>query len=162
MRNRLVGRGSAQGASPPAPLRMERGVVCEVTHTGLLKIGEYIGVTRWSLPSPFGEGLGVRPLLAVRFCEIGWLNVSVETCVFCSSVFSVRKRTHPLDEIRPMRLAGESFLSQRTFLSLTELTDLTEPFCAQFRAHRRPSAYRIHRTLQLKKGVGWWLLGVDD
>jgi hypothetical protein len=25
---------------------MERGEVCEVTHTGLLKIGEYIGVTR--------------------------------------------------------------------------------------------------------------------
>ena len=27
-------------ASPPAPLRMERGVVCEVTPTGLLKNGE--------------------------------------------------------------------------------------------------------------------------
>ena len=30
---------------------------------------------------------------------------------------------------------GEVILSRRTFLSLTELTDLTEPFCAQFRAH---------------------------
>ena len=29
--------------------------------------------------------------VAVRFCEIGWLNVSVGLCVFCSSVFSVRK-----------------------------------------------------------------------
>ena len=29
--------------------------------------------------------------LAVRFCEIGWLNVSVGLCVFCPSVFSVRK-----------------------------------------------------------------------
>ena len=29
--------------------------------------------------------------LAVRFCEIGWLNVSVKPYVFCSSVFSVRK-----------------------------------------------------------------------
>ena len=27
-------------ASPPAPLRMERGVVCEVTPTGLLIIGD--------------------------------------------------------------------------------------------------------------------------
>jgi len=27
---------------------------------------------------------------------------------------SVRKRTHPLDEIRPMRLAGEFFLSQNS------------------------------------------------
>ena len=31
--------------------------------------------------------------VVVRFCEIGWLNVSVECCVFCSSVFSVRKIT---------------------------------------------------------------------
>ena len=36
MRNRLVGRGRAQGASPPAPLRMERGVICEVTPIRLL------------------------------------------------------------------------------------------------------------------------------
>ena len=152
--------------------------------------------------------------MAVRFCEIGWLNVSVETCVFCSSVFSVRKRTLPLYDTTHKQKAGEFFLSQSTqsslsifahsfepmrrwplpqplprregewlprypycaadkksgefFLSywggfsLTELTDLTETFGAQFRAHRRPSAYRIHRTLQLKKGVGWWLLGVDD
>ena len=39
---------------------------------------------------------------------------------------SVRKSTHPLDEIRSMRLAGEFLLSRRIFLSLTELTDLTE------------------------------------
>ena len=43
--------------------------------------------------------------VAIRFCEIGWLNVSVECCVFCSSVLSVRKRTF-------LRLAGEFFLSQ--------------------------------------------------
>ena len=61
--------------------------------------------------------------------------------------FSVRKRTHPRYEIRPMRLAAEFVLSQRTFFSLTELTDLTEPFCALFRSHRTPPAYRIHRTL---------------
>ena len=52
--------------------------------------------------------------LAVTFCEIGWLDVSVEYCVFCSSVSSVRNRTYPLDEIRPMRLAGEVFLSQNS------------------------------------------------
>ena len=44
--------------------------------------------------------------VAVTFCEIGWLNVSVECCVFCSSVFSVRKRTI-------VKLAGEVF-SHRT------------------------------------------------
>ena len=40
--------------------------------------------------------------------------------------FSVRKRTHPLDEIITTKVAGEFLLSQRVFLSLTELTDLTE------------------------------------
>ena len=67
----------------------------------------------------------------------------------CSVIlcYSVRNRTHPLDEIMPMRFAGESFLSQRTFLSLTDLTDLTELFCALFRTHRRPSAYREHGGL---------------
>ena len=29
--------------------------------------------------------------LAVTLCEIGWLNVSVECCVFCSSVFFCEK-----------------------------------------------------------------------
>ncbi|PTL30052.1 hypothetical protein AXF23_02240 [Prevotella sp. oral taxon 313] len=55
--------------------------------------------------------------------------------------FSVRKRTHPLDEIRPMRLAAEFFLSQsaqssRSFLAhyfeLTEglrHTEYTERYC---------------------------------
>ena len=57
---------------------------------------------------------------------------------------------------------GHLILSRRTFLSLTELTDLTEPFSALFRFHRTPPAYRYHRMLQLKVGVGCWVLGVDD
>ena len=52
-----------------------------------------------------GVRQGGEASVAVRFCEIGWLNVSVEYRVFCSSVFSVRKRTS-------LRLAGEFFLSQ--------------------------------------------------
>ena len=50
--------------------------------------------------------------------------------------------------------AGEVYLLRWGVLSLTELTDLTEPFCAQFRTHRRPPAYRVHRALLPKKGVG--------
>ena len=45
---------------------------------------------------------------------------------------SVRNRTHPLYEMTHKQLAGEFFLSQRTFLSLTELTEPTEPFGAHF------------------------------
>ena len=88
-------------------------------------------------PLPFGEGTGEGPLSLWAFvCSV----------LLCKSV---RNSTHPFDEIRPMRLAGEFLLSRRIFLSLTELTDLTEPICALFRSHRRPPAYRIHRTLLL-------------
>ena len=101
----------------------------------------------WMGKDMFLKGVrqGGKASVAVRFCEIGWLNVSVECCVFCSSVYSVRKRT--LENCR-----GEFFLSQRTFFSLTERTEFTEHFCAQFRAHRRPSAYRGHRGLSTKIG----------
>ena len=90
----------------------------------------------------FTEAFQLR--LAVTFCEIGWLNVSVKPCVFCSSVLSVRKRI--LENCR-----GEFLLSQRVFLFLTELTDLTELFCVLFRTHRTPPAYRYHRALLLMK-----------
>ena len=33
------------------------------------------------------------------------------------------------------------------FFSLTENTEVTEVLSAQFRAHRTPSAYRVHRGL---------------
>ena len=44
-------------------------------------------------------------------------------------------------------LSGEVFLSRWVVFSLTELTDLTEPFCALFRTHGTPPAYRYHRGL---------------
>ena len=59
-------------------------------------------------------------------------------CTFVCSVhlcYSVRNRTHPLDKIRLMQVAGEFFLSRRVFFSLTERTEFTEHFGAQFRAH---------------------------
>ena len=37
--------------------------------------------------------------------------------------------------------------------SLTELTDLTEPFSTLFRTHRTPPAYRYHRTFQLTSAI---------
>ena len=86
-------------------------------------------------PLPFGEGTGEGPLSLWAFV------CSVHLC------FSVRKRTHPLDKIRLMQVAGEFFLSRRVFFSLTERTEFTEHYCAQFRAHRRPPAYRYHRGL---------------
>ena len=51
--------------------------------------------------------------------------------------FSVRKRTHPLDKIRLMQVAGEFFLSRRVFFSLTERTEFTELFGAHFEPTER-------------------------
>jgi len=72
---------------------------------------------------------------------------------------SVRNRTHPLDKIRLIQVAGEFFLSRRVFFSLTEHTEFTEPFGALFRAHRTPSAYRAHRALLLKVAVRFCEIG---
>ena len=65
-------------ASPPTPLRMERGVVCEVTPFGLLIEGDgLLGVQRTyrgiSVITPLSirRGAGGEASVAVRFCEIG-------------------------------------------------------------------------------------------
>ena len=50
---------------------------------------------------------------------------------------SVRNRTHPLDKIRLIQVAGEFFLSRRVFFSLTERTEFTEPFGAHFELTER-------------------------
>ena len=57
-------------------------------------------------PLPFGEGTGEGPAGDGGGAAI--LLTPVCSVHLCSSV---RNRTHPLDEIRPMRLAGEVFLS---------------------------------------------------
>ena len=53
-------------------------------------------------PLPFGGGVGGGAAIFLAFV------CSVHLCK------SVRKSTHPLDEIRPMRLAGEFYLSQNS------------------------------------------------
>ena len=66
----------------------------------------------------------------------------------------------------PIRRQKVAFLLCMGVFSLTDLTDLTEPLCAQFRTHRTPLAYRYHRTLQLKVAVrfceiGWLNVSVE-
>ena len=46
--------------------------------------------------------------------------------------YSVRNRMHPRYEMSHKQIAGEFFLSRWGGFSLTELTELTEPFCAHF------------------------------
>ena len=65
-------------ASPPAPLRMERGVVCEVTPISLLLIEDgplnilrtYRGISVIT-PLSIRRGAGGEASVAIRFCEIG-------------------------------------------------------------------------------------------
>ena len=65
-------------------------------------------------------------MLSVDLMSLWAFVYSVHLCK------SVRNRTHPLDEIITTKVAGEFLLSQRTFFSLTELTEFTELFGAHF------------------------------
>ena len=93
-------------------------------------------------PLPSGEGSGEGPLSFWPLCVL----------FICVLLWEKERTLHVRKNVWDS--LGSFFL--------TEPTDLTEPICAQFRVHRRPSAYRYHRALLPKKGGGWWLLGVDD
>ena len=62
--------------------------------------------------------------------------------------FSVRNRTHPLDEIRPMRLAGEFFLSQSAQSSLSILAHISSS----------QNAFGIQRTQSVSAKGGCWVM----
>ena len=66
--------------------------------------------------------------------------------MFCSSVYFCEKKNAP-------SLKDGTHVTRWGVLSLTEHTEFTELFGAQFRAHRRPPAYRVHRALLLKVAV---------
>ena len=91
-------------------------------------------------PPAYRGHRALLPKMAVRFCEIGWLNVSVGLCVFCSSVYSVRKKN--IEELSwgVPSLTKDIFFSHRAHR-------VHGGFWRTFRAHRRPSAYRGHRGL---------------
>jgi hypothetical protein len=69
----MQGYNKAEKASPPIPLRGERGVICKASTRGNNKrckvITRQTSITTMpqqgiSLPSPLGEGAGVRPVKA--------------------------------------------------------------------------------------------------
>ena len=100
---------SSQDSGPfPIPSPAGRSVICEVTPIGLLTrvVGKFSRTEDiifshrthrfnrtfcaqfWPhrRPPAYRIHRTFQLKMAVRFCEIGWLNVSVECCVFCSSV----------------------------------------------------------------------------
>ena len=123
---------SQESGPSPNPSPAGRGVICEVTPTRLplrdiTKPTSFLyGYLGDYSPSLRGRGRGRGRYLS-------------DPCVFYSSVLICEKK---------------NILETRCgVFSLTELTDLTDPFGALFRTHRRPSAYRIHRAFQLKMAV---------
>ena len=58
-----------------------------------------------------------------------------------------------------MRLAAEFFLSQRTFFSLTEHTDLTEPFAHSFELTEGLRHTDITEAFQLRLAVRFCEIG---
>ena len=84
-------------------------------------------------------------MLAVRFCEIGWLNVSVKVCVFCSSVIFCERK-----------IVG---YSQWGVLSLTERTEFTEHFGAHFEPTERLRHTENTEAFQLTLAVTLCVIG---
>ena len=88
--------------------------------------------------------------VAVRFCEIGWLNVSVKVCVLCSSVFSVRERTF-------LRLAGEFYLSQSAQSSRSFLAHCFEPTEGlRHTENTERFSFRWGERCERQGSVEWW------
>ena len=121
--NRTFWRTFRTHRTPPA-YRVHRGLsAIIITKKGYNEAYIlFIGVSRWLRPFPSGEGKGEGP-------SSFWTLCILFICVF-------------LWEVEHWRVTWGDF-------SLTEHTEFTEPFCAQFRAHRTPSAYRVHRAFQL-------------
>ena len=66
--------------------------------------------------------------------------------------YSVRNKTHPLDKIRLMQVAGE-------FFSLTERTEFTEPFGAHFELTERLRHTEFTEAFQLTLAVRFCEIG---
>ena len=95
------------------------------------------------------EAFGIGLNHAYNLQEISTLCTSFKNMPFLAQEGHVLRARKACSEMlsRPFyNREGRGEKSWRDF-SLTEHTDLTELFGAQFRAHRRPSAYRFHRTL---------------
>ena len=71
-------------------------------------------------PPAYRVHRALLPKVAVTFCEICRLNVSVKLCVFCSSVFFCEKK-------KTLESRGEVFLSQSAQSSLSIFGARFEP-----------------------------------
>ena len=97
-----------------------------------------IGVSRWLRPFPSGEGTGEGP-------SSFWNPVC--SVLLCKSV---RNRTHPLDKIRLMQVAGEFFLSQSAQSSLSLLAHISSP----------QNAFGIQSSQSVTAKEGCWVMVV--
>ena len=91
--------------------------------------------------------------LALTLCDIGWLNVSVKLCVFCSSVFFCEKKNTPT-------LWDDTQTTRWGVLSLTEHTEFTELFAHSFESTERLRHTEFTEAFQLTLAltlcdIGW-------
>ena len=117
-------------------------------------------------PSAYRVHRALLLKVAVRFCEIGWLNVSMECCVFCSSVSSVRKRMF-------LRESENSKHPNRNCQNFSVVTPFSVWGKAKLDMRRGPSAFKNMPFLCVKDALlasrrasslmlcvmGWFVVG---
>ena len=106
--------------------------------------------------------------MAVKFCEIGWLNVSVRLCVFCSSVIFCEKKNAPTlwDETH-VTLWGGFSLTLGSFIS-HRAHRVHWAFLRTVSSPQKASGIQSSQSVTAKEGCWvivvrcWWLaIGVS-
>ena len=106
-------------------------------------------------PPAYRVHRALLPKMAVRFCEIGWLNVSVGLCVFCSSVIFCEKKNNC-----ETRWGGFSFMLV-TFFS-HRAHGGHGGFKRTVSSPQKASGIQSSQSVSAKEGCGCWVLGADD
>ena len=97
----------------------------------------------------FTEAFQLR--LAITFCDIGWLNVSVKLCVFCSSVFFCEKKNNCETRWVVPSLTKDISFSHRTHrFNRTHLRTVSNP--------QKASGIQNSQNVIAKDGC--WVMGV--
>ena len=109
-------------------------------------------------PSAYRVHRALLPKMAVRFCDIGWLNVSVGLCVFCSSVFFCEKENAPSMWKITLEICWGVFSLNlgRFFLSQSAQSSLS--FLAHISSTQKASGIQSSQSIIAKEGC--WMLGV--
>ena len=109
-------------------------------------------------PPAYRVHRALLPKVAVRFCEIGWLNVSVGLCMICSSVFFCEKKNTPTlwDDTQTTRWGGFSLTLGR-FIS-HRAHRVNRAFLRTVSNSQKASGIQISQSVTAKDR--YWMLSV--